>query len=85
MGIATIDAIQAGLLVGLAPSTPVAIVQHASLAQQRHAICRLDALAEVVASEALGSPAIIVVGGVVRAGIALRPVAESKAPVDRAA
>ena len=85
MGIATIDAIQAGLLVGLAPSTPVAIVQHASLAQQRHAICRLDALAEVVASEALGSPAIIVVGGVVRAGIAIRPVAESKAPVDRAA
>ena len=77
MGIATVDALQAGLLTGLAPGTPVAIVQHASLPQQRHAICRLDALAGTVAREGLGSPAIMVVGDVVKAGICLDGVART--------
>ena len=72
MGIATARALQAGLRTGLAADTPVAIVQNASLPQQRHATCRLDALADVVEREALGSPAIIVVGDVVRAGLALQ-------------
>ena len=66
MGIATVDAIEVGLLSALPPHTPVAIVQHASLPQQRHALCRLDALAATVAREGLGSPAIIVVGDVVK-------------------
>jgi uroporphyrin-III C-methyltransferase len=71
MGIATAEALQAGLATHLAGTTPVAIVQNASLPQQRHAICRLDALAEVVARERFGAPAIIVVGDVVRAAAAL--------------
>ena len=71
MGIATVEALQAGLASRLAGSTPVAIVQNASLPEQRHAICRLDALAAVVADEGFRAPAIIVVGDVVRAAAAL--------------
>ena len=71
MGIASVESLQAGLRTGLAADMPVAIVQDASLATQRHAICRLDVLAEVVARDGFASPAIIVVGDVVRAGIAL--------------
>ena len=71
MGIATVDAIESGLLSALPPDTPVAVVQHASLPQQRHALCRLDALAATVACEGLGSPAIIVVGEVVKVRLRL--------------
>jgi uroporphyrin-III C-methyltransferase len=71
MGIATLEAVQAGLLSRLAADTSVAVVQHASLPEQRHAICRLDALVSTVAREGLGSPAIIVVGDVVQCGLRL--------------
>ena len=75
MGIATIEALQAGLLQGLAAHTPVAVVQHASLPQQRHVVTTLGGLAEAVRREQLGSPAIIVVGDVLRGlgEAALRP------------
>ncbi len=75
MGIATIEALQAGLLQGLAAHTPVAVVQHASLPQQRHVVSTLGGLAEAVRREQLGSPAIIVVGDVLRGlgEAALRP------------
>ena len=76
MGIATAEALQAGLASRLAGSTPVAIVQNASLAQQRHTICRLDALAAVIKRERFGAPAIIVVGDVVRAAAAVAAPAE---------
>lgn len=66
MGIAKAARIQAGLLQGLPAHTPVAIVHHASLPEQRHAICRLDNLSEILAKEKLGSPAIIVVGDVLQ-------------------
>ncbi len=77
MGVATAPMLQAGLLTGLPPSTPVAVVQHATLPQQRHAVCRLDALAATIAREQLASPAIIVVGDVVRAAAHLRDVASA--------
>ena len=64
MGIATVDALQAGLLQGLAAHTPVAVVQHASLPQQRHLVCTLNELASEVTAQGIGSPAIIVVGDV---------------------
>ena len=70
MGIATARTLQAGLLTGLPAATPVAIVQDVSLPQQRHATCRLDTLAEVIEREGLGSPAIIIVGDVVKAVLA---------------
>ncbi|HSC62525.1 MAG TPA: SAM-dependent methyltransferase, partial [Caldimonas sp.] len=67
MGIASAEAVQAGLASRVAGTTPVAIVQNASRPEQRHAICRLDTLAAVVTNERFGAPAIIVVGDVVRA------------------
>ena len=58
--------IQGELLTGLPADTPVAIVQHASLPQQRHAVTRLGDLQATLAAEQLGSPSVIVVGDVVR-------------------
>jgi len=78
MGVATAPALQAGLASGLDAATPVAIVQHATLPNQRHAICRLDALAATIVRERLASPAVIVIGDVVRAAAHLRDL-ESRA------
>jgi len=66
MGVACVETLQAGLLEGLPAATPVAIVQHASLPQQRHALATLATLAATVHEQDLGSPAIIVVGDVLR-------------------
>jgi uroporphyrin-III C-methyltransferase len=67
MGISTIESLQQGLLQGLDANTPVAVIQHASLPQQRSVHCTLQSLAATVRREAIGSPAIIVVGDVLRA------------------
>ena len=67
MGIATIEALQEGLRSALPDATPVAVVQNASLPEQRQAFCTLGTLAQTVASEGLGSPSIIVVGDVAKA------------------
>jgi uroporphyrin-III C-methyltransferase len=67
MGVATVEALQQGLLQGLPASTPVAVVQHASLPQQRQLHATLGELAAAVRREGMGSPAIIVVGDVLKA------------------
>jgi len=64
MGVTAIERLQSGLLQALPASTPAAVVQHASLPQQRQLVCTLGALAQQVHSERIGSPAIIVVGDV---------------------
>lgn len=69
MGVSGAADIQAQLLTGLPASTPLAIIQHATLPQQRHAVSTLGALTDTIARERLGSPAVIVIGDVVR-GIA---------------
>ena len=66
MGVSSLHAIQTGLLQGLPASTPVAIVQHASLPQQRQALTTLGQLEVTMAREGLQSPSIIVVGDVVQ-------------------
>jgi uroporphyrin-III C-methyltransferase len=66
MGVSSAVRIEADLLSGLPPETPVAIVQHASLPQQRHAVTRLGELAATIARDGLASPSVIVVGDVVR-------------------
>ena len=66
MGVSSLHSIQTGLLQGLPPSTPVAIVQHASLPQQREALTTLGELEATMAREGLQSPSIIVVGDVVQ-------------------
>ena len=64
MGISGAEDIQAGLLQGLRPETPVAIIQNASLPEQRHVVCTLGALQQTIAAERLASPSVIVVGDV---------------------
>ena len=66
MGVSSLRTIQTGLLQGLPADTPVAIVQHASLPQQREALTTLGELTHTMAHEGLRSPSIIVVGDVVR-------------------
>jgi uroporphyrin-III C-methyltransferase len=66
MGVTGAAHIQSELLHGLGTDTPVAIIQNASLPQQRHAACVLAELADTIQREVLGSPAVIVVGDVVQ-------------------
>jgi uroporphyrin-III C-methyltransferase len=49
----------------------VAIIQHASLPQQRHAVCTLASLTHTLAAEQLGSPSVIVVGNVLQGLLAV--------------
>lgn len=71
MGVSGAAHIQAELLTGLPAETPVAVVQHASLPQQRHALCTLDQLTDTLRAEQLGSPSVIVVGHVMQGLLAL--------------
>ena len=66
MGIAGSEQIQNELLQGLAASTPVAIVQNASLPTQRHAVTTLGSLRATIEREGLKSPSVIVVGNVLQ-------------------
>jgi uroporphyrin-III C-methyltransferase len=66
MGVKELPSIEQGLRKGLAEDTPVAVVQHASLAQQRHALTVLSDLSSMVQREGLGSPSIVVVGDVLK-------------------
>ncbi|MBY0466964.1 MAG: uroporphyrinogen-III C-methyltransferase [Burkholderiales bacterium] len=72
MGVSGAAHIQAQLLTGLPACTPVAIVQHASLPQQRHAVCELQHLHATLLSEQLGSPSVIVVGDVMQGLLAVQ-------------
>jgi uroporphyrin-III C-methyltransferase len=69
MGVSGSQQIQAELLTGLPAHTPVAVIQHATLPEQRHAVTTLGQLRATIEREGLGSPAVIVVGDVV-SGIA---------------
>ncbi len=75
MGMAGLEAMQAGLLAGLGGETPAAVVQHAGTARQRHCVTTLARLAPEARRHGLGSPAIVLVGDVLRgcAALALAP------------
>ena len=66
MGITGSQHIQNELLKGLAASTPVAIIQNASLPTQRHAVATLGSLRSAIEREGLQSPSVIVVGDVLQ-------------------
>lgn len=70
MGVSRATRIEEDLLAGLPPETPVAIVQRASLPDQRHAVTTLGQLSATIEREQLASPSVIVVGDVVK-GIAV--------------
>lgn len=69
MGVSSAAQIEQDLLTGLPADTPLAVIQHATLPQQRHALTTLGQSSATIEREGLGSPAVIVVGDVVR-GIA---------------
>ncbi len=66
MGVSGAATIQRELMHGLHADTPVAIIQNASLTQQRHAVCTLVDLQSTIHREHLSSPSVIVVGDVLQ-------------------
>lgn len=65
MGVSKLDEVQQGLLAGgLAAGTPVAMIENASLPQQREQRSTLKQLCEDAARFKLSSPAILVIGEV---------------------
>ena len=70
MGVSGAGRIQNELLTGLPATTPVAVIQNASLPTQRHIITTLGALADAINEGGMASPSIIVVGDVI-SGVAL--------------
>jgi uroporphyrin-III C-methyltransferase len=71
MGVSGAAHIQQELLAGGLPaSTPVAVVQRASLPDQREAVTTLGQLGDAIEREQLASPSVIVVGDVIR-GVAV--------------
>jgi uroporphyrin-III C-methyltransferase len=81
MGVRGAAEIQEGLLQGLPNDTPVAIIQNASLPQQRQAVCALHALQATILREDMASPSVIVVGDVVR-GIRAASLPEASRELD---
>jgi uroporphyrin-III C-methyltransferase len=72
MGVARLQQIQQGLLKGGMPaSTPIAMIERASLPDQRQHACILADLCSQAASFGLKSPAVLVIGDVVAASIML--------------
>jgi uroporphyrin-III C-methyltransferase len=68
MGVARCAEIQQALIqAGMAADTPAAVISNASTPHQRQAICTLDTLAATLQRDALPSPAVLVIGDVVRA------------------
>ncbi|WP_114974007.1 uroporphyrinogen-III C-methyltransferase [Rhodoferax ferrireducens] len=72
MGVSGAHSIQDQLLTGLPASTPVAVIQNASLTSQRHAVCTLAELQRTITREKLMSPSVIVVGDVLQGTLALQ-------------
>jgi uroporphyrin-III C-methyltransferase len=64
MGVSGAERIEHELLTGLPATTPVAVIQSASLPGQRHITTRLGTLASAIREAGLASPSVIVVGEV---------------------
>jgi uroporphyrin-III C-methyltransferase len=71
MGMSRLHAIQAGLLASMPAATPAAVVQHAGTPQARHCLGTLGCMAADARAAGLGSPAIVLVGDVLRRHAAL--------------
>lgn len=82
MGVRSAAFIQAELLHGLPPETAVAVIQHASLPQQRHGLCTLAELSDAMAREQLASPSVMVVGDVLQGLLALQQAPQHSPPQD---
>ena len=78
MGVTGSEQIQNELLLGLSSSTPVAIIQNASLPIQRHVVATLGNLRASIEQEGMQSPSVIVVGNVLQGLLALSTTANSE-------
>jgi uroporphyrin-III C-methyltransferase len=67
MGVQSLPLIQRELLTTLGAGTPAALVQHASTAQERRLVTTLGALVADAAQAGIASPAILIVGDVLKA------------------
>ena len=67
MGVQRLASIRHGLLAALGADTPAALVQHASTAQERRLVTTLGTIVEDAAAAPIASPAILIVGDVLRA------------------
>lgn len=67
MGVSGAEMIQSELLTELPAETPVAIIENASLPQQRQALTQLSQLTHTLNETGMKSPSILVVGDVVKA------------------
>ncbi|MGC1175470.1 uroporphyrinogen-III C-methyltransferase [Polaromonas sp.] len=65
MGVSGASRIQDELLAGLPASTPVAVIQNASMPTQRHITTTLGGLANAIDASGMASPSVIVVGDVI--------------------
>ncbi len=69
MGVANADAIARKLIAdGLAPDTPLAVVENAARPEMRVLRAHLAALSQVIASKGVQGPAIIVIGAITARG-----------------
>ncbi len=66
MGVSGSQHIQDQLLQGLPGHTPAAVIQHASMPQQRHVVTTLQALRSTIEAQQMQSPSVIVVGHVLQ-------------------
>lgn len=66
MGVTHAQDIESALLQGLPAPTPIALIQNATLPNQRHAVGTLATLASTMHTNGIASPAIMVVGDVVQ-------------------
>jgi uroporphyrin-III C-methyltransferase len=66
MGVSGVAHIQDQLLHGLPGDTPVAVIQHATLPQQRHIATTLARLQRDITAAGMASPSVIIVGDVLR-------------------
>ena len=66
MGVSSAAQIQLGLLSALPGDTPVAVIERATLPAQRQCVTHLAGLVDALRAAGLGSPAVMVVGDVVR-------------------
>ena len=66
MGVSGAERIQNELLTGLPASTPVAVIQNATLVTQRHITTTLGMLADAIGAADIASPSVIVVGDVIK-------------------
>jgi uroporphyrin-III C-methyltransferase len=64
MGVTHLPEIATGLLQGLPPNTPAALVQSASTAHEQRVVCALADVAACAEREAIQSPAILIVGNI---------------------